>query len=369
MIDSVDSIHVLGSRQFGGADRFYVRLVEALTEAGYPALAINRPGSPVGDALAESGAPQRQLPLANGWDLYSVWRLRQIVSAQRPRVVQSYMGRGTRLTWVPRKLTTVHVARLGGYYKLRGYYRHADAWVGNTRGVCDYLVREGFPSERIFMIGNFVAEPEPPSPAAAATLREHLGVPADAQVLFALGRFIDIKGFDDLLVAFAALPEEVQGRPVWLVLVGDGPLRTMLENQARDLGIAGRVVFAGWQNRPGPFFQLADALVCPSRHETLGNVILEAWSYGLPVVATDTPGAIELVRDGDNGLLCPSQDPPALATRLVELLNAEPAARQAVGAAGRAGVVSQHGRDAVLSAYLALYERLGVMGRWRGAGV
>lgn len=368
MTASVDSVHVLGSRQFGGADRFYVRLVEALNEAGYPALAINRPGSPVGEALGQSGAPQRQLPLANGWDLYSMWRLRRILQADPPRVVQSYMGRGTRLTRVPRKLPTVHVARLGGYYKISGYYEHADAWVGNTRGVCDYLLRAGFPAERIFLIGNFVAEPEPPNPAAAATLREHLGLPADALVLFSLGRFIDIKGFDDLLQAFAAMPAEIKGFPLWLVLVGDGPLRSMLENQARDLGVSARVVFAGWQNQPGPFFQAADALVCPSRRETLGNVILEAWSYGLPVVTTDTPGALELIRDGDNGLLCPRQDPPALATRLVELLNAEPGARRALGEAGQAEVTSQHSRDAVLSAYLAMYDRLAALGRRRGAG-
>jgi glycosyltransferase involved in cell wall biosynthesis len=362
-----DSVHVLGSRQFGGADRFYVRLVEALNEAGYPALAVNRPGSPVGRALTENGAPQQHLPLANGWDLYSAWRLRRLLRSERPRIVQTYMGRATRLTRVPAELPSIHVARLGGYYKIRGYYEHVDAWVGNTRGVCDYLQREGLPAERIFMVGNFVADPEPRNPAAVARLREDLNLPADALVLFTLGRFIDIKGFDDLLDAFARLPAEHAGRPLRLVLVGDGPLRPELERQCRTMQLHDRVVFAGWQNNPGTFFHLADTLVCPSRHETLGNVILEGWSYGLPVVATDSPGATELIRDGDNGLLCRRRDPQSLAARLTDLLGADDEQRAALGAAGKAEMLAEHGRDAVLSAYISLYDRLESLGRRRGA--
>lgn len=364
----VESIHVLGSRQYGGADRFYVRLVEALNEAGHPTLAVNRPGSPVALALRESGAPQQHLPLANGWDLYTAWRLRRLLRSQRPHIVQTYMGRATRLTRTPKELKTVHVARLGGYYKLHGYYQHADAWIGNTRGIYDYLRSQGLPAERVFLVGNFVDHPGPQDLAVCAALRHELGLAAEDLVLFSLGRFIEKKGFHDLLAAFARLPAEQEGRRLRLVLAGDGPQRQALEAQARALGLGERVVFAGWQNRPGPFFQLAEAVVCPSRVEPLGNVILEGWSYGRPVVATDTAGASELIREGENGLLCPRQDPLALAARLAELLATGADGRTALGEAGRAEVRSRHGRDVVLDAYLDLYQRLQTLGRRRGAG-
>ena len=51
------------------------------------------------------------------------------------------------------------MARLGGYYKIDGYYRHAHAWVGNTQDICDFMVKEGLPPERVFYIGNFVPQP------------------------------------------------------------------------------------------------------------------------------------------------------------------------------------------------------------------
>lgn len=355
---SVDSLHVLGSRQFGGADQFYVRLVEALNGQGHRAAAVNRPGSPVAGALAASGTEQYHLPLANKWDLASALRLRALVRRLQPAVVQTYMGRATRLTRLPRRGRAVHVARLGGYYKIRGYYEHAHAWVGNTRGVCDYLVRAGLPADRVFRIGNFVPEPEPVTTGELAALRASLGIPAEAWTLFTLGRFIDIKGFDDLLDALALLREAPGGRPVHLLIAGDGPLAGSLRAQCAALGLEGRVHWLGWQDRPSRYFSLADVLVCPSRHETLGNVILEGWSHHKPVVSTTTPGGLELIEADVNGLLCPVADPAALAGRLRELLEAPEADRRRLADTGRATVEAHHRRAAVVQSYLDLYAEL-----------
>lgn len=359
----MQSWHVLGSRQFGGADQFYVRLIEALDQRdGHRAVAINRPGSPVAAALA-GRAPQRHLPFANKWDRYTTWRLARWVRAERPDIVQTYMGRASRLTRVPRGLGAAHVCRLGGYYKIRGYYEHADAWVGNTRGVCDYLVREGLPAGAIFHIGNFVPEREPPQDAAArAELRARHGLPDDALMLFTLGRFIDIKGFDDLLRALARLPASLHGRPVHLVIAGDGPLRDSLHALCSELGLDPRVHWIGWCEHPGPYFDLADAAVCPSRHETLGNVILEAWSYRKPVVATRTPGALELIEPDENGILVPVEDPQGLADGLRVALRADADESDRIAAAGEQVLHRCHSRDAVVEAYDDLYRTLRTCG-------
>lgn len=352
------SLHVIGSTQMGGADQFFVRLVEALNAAGHEAVALDRAGSPIARALAGTPVRQLHLPLANKWDVYSAWRLRRLVAREGFDVVQSYMGRATRLTRLPPRGRAVHIARLGGYYKIRGYYGHAHAWVGNTRGLCDWLVQQGLPAARVFLIGNFVPDPAPADPAALAAVRTQLGLPADARVIFTLGRFIGIKGFDDLLDAFAALPAAPGGQPLHLVIGGDGELRAALQAQAERLGIAARTHFPGWLAAPGPYYHLAEIMVCPSRHETLGNVILEAWSYRKPVVATRSPGACELIVDDANGLLCPVADPPALAARLRELLDAGSAARARLADAGHACVEREHGRAAVLARYLELYAQL-----------
>ena len=358
MAGLIRSIHILGSRQFGGADQFFVRLVRALGDAGHPTLAVTRPGSPAAEALAESGHEQVQIPMANGFDLASVWRIRSLVADWQPDIVQTYMGRATRLTRLPGRRRAIHLARLGGYYKIWGYYRHADGWIGNTRGVCDYLAGAGLPTDRIWHIANFVPEPSPCQPDELARIREGRYLPEDAWLMFALGRFIDIKGFDDLLQAVALLPASVGGRRAHLMIAGDGPMKQTLHSLARELGLADRVTWLGWCADPTPYFRLADLMVCPSRHETLGNVILEAWRHRCPVVSTTTPGAREIATDGENAWLCPVQAPPDLAASIRTALEAPAQARERRAEQGFETVMSQYGREAILNAYVSLYERL-----------
>jgi glycosyltransferase involved in cell wall biosynthesis len=351
------SLHILGSRQFGGADQFYVRLLSALHEAGQRVIAVNRSGSPVAEALNASAIEQVHLPLANQWDFWSVWRIRELVGRRQPCIVQTYMGRATRLTRLPAKTKAVHIARLGGFYKIDGYYRHAHAWVGNTQGVCDYLVKSGLPADQVFHIGNFVPEPAVFSSQDLQTVRDEHDIPKDALVLFALGRLIGKKGFDDLLHAFAKLPAELNGRPLILLVAGDGPSADPLKTLSESLGLTSRVRWLGWQ-RPDPFYAAADLFICPSRHEPLGNVILEAWNYRLPVVSTATDGALELIEHGKTGLLAPCGDPAGLAAQIRGALALSDTERNALGEAGHTFLQSRYSREAVVGAYLELYERL-----------
>ncbi len=354
---SPGSWQVIGSRDFGGADRFFCRLAQALHATGDPVLAVTRAGSPVSRVLGDD-VPQVRLPFANGWDVYTGWRLRSLAARERPAIVQTFMGRATRLTRLSPNGPSVHVARLGGFYKVRGYYEHAHAWVGNTQGVCDHLVRSGLPARRVFRIGNFVPPARPVGPDEAAAERRRWGIPDDAWVLFALGRLVPGKGFEDLLSALALLPGDLARRPLHLAVAGDGELGPALMAQAGSLGLGGRVHWLGWLDDPGDWYGLADALVVPSRYETLGNVILEAWAYGLPVVSTATAGATELVEPGVNGLLTPVGDAPALAGAIRDLFLSAPADRARLGQAGAECVTRDHGEAAVVAAYRELYRDL-----------
>jgi L-malate glycosyltransferase len=353
----VSSIHVLGSHQLGGADWFFIRLVEALHRAGHPSLVVVRGDSPVRQQLSPA-IEQVHLPLASKWDLYSRWRLTRLIRERQPDVVQSYMGRATRLTRLPAGSTALHVARLGGYYKIDGYYRHAHAWVGNTRDICDYLVKQGLPPQRVFRIGNFAPQPRAMGAEEQRVLRASLGLAENAFVIFALGRMVVKKGFADLIEAFARLGPSVGGRPLQLLIAGDGAQRAVLTEAAARLGVGERVRWAGWQNDTTPYFALGDVFVCPSRHEPLGNVILEAWQHHLPVLSTRNEGASELVREGENALLVPLNDPAGLAEGLQRMLGFSPAERERLAAAGHATAQREHSEGAVVAAYLAMYERL-----------
>lgn len=352
------SLHIIGSRELGGAESFYSRFVPALSNfEGQEVVAVTRPGAMVAQTLP-SDLTCQGVPMRSGWDLASVVSIRRLIHRLRPDIVQTYMGRATRLTRIPRSASAVHVARLGGFYKIDGYYRHADAWVGNSKALCDYLIREGLPAQRVYRIGNFVEPPAPTPASLIGALRKQYQIPADAIVLFSLGRLIPKKGFSDLLEAFAALPTHIGGRPLFLVIAGDGPLCTKLASQTAALSIEHRTRWLGWQMQTTPIFHLADIFICPSRDEPLGNVILEAWAHRLPVVSTDTVGARELIQAEDNGLVVATGRPDELAGCLRSLLTAGPTAWHRLAERGAHTVRAHHSRAAVVGCYVAMYEGL-----------
>ncbi|MBW2022724.1 MAG: glycosyltransferase [Deltaproteobacteria bacterium] len=351
------SLHIIGSRGLGGAERFLARLVHALMDKGQRAAVVCRPNSRIQDILDPS-IKRFYVAMRNGWDLISLTAIRRLIIQQSPAIVQTYMGRATRLTSVPKKCKSIHVARLGGFYKVRGYYRHADAWVGNTKAICDYLLKSGMDSERVFHIGNFVEPPALTPTQALEEIRGRYSIPSDAVIIFSLGRFVEKKGFQDLLGAFEKVPSEVFGRPVFLVIAGDGPMQPQLEKTSRELGFRDRIRWVGWQNRPEPFYDLADIFVCASREEPLGNVVLEAWAHKLPVIATRTPGPLELITEGQNGFLVPIAEPLALAKAISGLLQEKEVAWQELGAKGFETLNSRHSKEAVVEAYLNMYKRV-----------
>lgn len=354
-MELIPSLHIIGSRKGGGAERFFTRLVAALNRAGHPATAVCRPGSWVAENL-DGAVPRILLPMPGAWDPVARWRLGRLIRRSGAAVVQTYMGRTTRLVRLPAGRKPVHVARLGGFYDLR-QYRHAHAWVGNTGELERHLRKGGLAPARIYRIGNF-AEPATPDPEAAARLRGQLGLPAECRVALCVARLHPNKGIDTLLEAWARLPAAPGGAPARLVIVGDGPLRETLQGQARALGLERQVVWAGWQDDPAPWYELADLCVCPSRHEPLGNVVLEAWAHRLPVIATRSQGPLELIEPGVDGILVPVDQSGELAAALSGALEMPEPWRTALGEAGFRTLVEKHGSRIIVDAYVALYRTL-----------
>lgn len=352
------TLQIIGSKRLGGAERWFLRFNHALRERGVETHAVVRRGSELDDATLINGE-MSALPLRSVWDPLSKWELSQSIRRLQPDLVQSYMGRATRLTRLGRagRHRPVHLARLGGYYKLDGY-RHADAWIGNTRGLCDYLISNGFPARRVFHIYNFLDLPKAVSDERLTELRERFAIPLDAWVIMTPGRFVPVKGQRYLLEAFAALPRTLHDRPLQLVMVGDGVLAEPLKAQARSLAIDDRMTWAGWQREPGPWLQMADIIAFPSLHgETFGNVVLEAWAHAKPLVTSAFPGALEYAHDGEDCLRVPCADAAALATAIRRLID-EPALAMAIAKAGHQRVRNDFGREAIMAQYLALYHEL-----------
>jgi len=164
--------------------------------------------------------------------------------------------------------------------------------------------------------------------------------PLDPLRIVSIGRAVAKKGFGDLIQALASLPQDLHWR---FVHVGGGELLNSLKKQAQDAGMANRVIFLGSKPQPEivALLREADLFVLPSKEAKSGdrdglpNVIMEAASQGLAIVATDFAGIPEFIRSGVEGELVPPGDWAALSNAL-NLLARDPDRREALGAAAYA---------------------------------
>jgi len=144
---------------------------------------------------------------------------------------------------------------------------------------------------------------------------------------------------------------------VYMLLAGDGPLKSKLQSLSQRLGVASRVRFLGWRSDVGDLMATADMLVCPSRIEPLGNVVIEAWARNLPVVATAAEGPGWLITNESDGLLAPIDDCRALGFAITQLAeDLELSARVAV--AGKLRFESEFNEATVVDRFLALFEEV-----------
>jgi glycosyltransferase involved in cell wall biosynthesis len=334
-------LQAMGGARHGGAEAFFLRLAAALQRAGQEQRVLVRHADHAA-RLREAGVAAQRLPFGGALDLWTRWGFARAIRGYRPRLVLTWMSRATRLC--PRG-DFVHVARLGGYYDLK-HYRSCDHLIGNTRDLVASFIGQGWPAERAHYLPNFV-DAAPATPVARAAL----GTPPGVPLALALGRLHRNKGFDVLLQALALAP----GLHLWLA--GEGPERAALERQAQALGLGPRLKLLGWRDDAPALLAAADFLVCPSRHEPLGNVVIEAWAAGRPVVTAASQGPAALVADDANGLLVPREDAAALAgamTRLAE--DAGLRARLADG--GAAAYRAEFTEAAVVARYQAFFAKV-----------
>jgi len=341
-------MQVMAGAEFGGAEAFFVRLVTALHRAGVDQQAIiRRHEKRAGLLRAEGVAPVTELRFGGALDVLTPLAIKREIKRYQPDIVLSWMNRAARMVPAGRAKggSFVHVARLGGYYDLK-YYRTCDHLIGNTQDIVDYLVREGWPTERAHYLPNFVS-------AARATpvSRKDHSTPKGSPMILALGRLHTNKAFDTLLQALTRVPD------AYLWIAGDGPERGALEDLARDLGVKPRVRFLGWRDDTAALLAACDVFVCPSRHEPLGNVVLEAWAQGKPVVAADSLGPGTLIKQMETGVLAPVDDAPSLALGLRAVLE-DPDLAAAIAAAGEAEFQARFTEDAVIALYLDFFKRV-----------
>jgi glycosyltransferase involved in cell wall biosynthesis len=335
-------LQVMAGAKTGGAEAFFVRLAQGLARAGTPQHAVIRHHAERRAALESADIPVTELPFGGKFDLTTKKSLKKVARHFDPDVLLAWMNRAAKIA--PKGDWTV-VGRLGGYYNLKNYKR-CDHLVANTDDIRDYVLREGWPADRAHYLPNFVDDRRMPP-----VLRETLNTPRDAPLLLCLGRLHQNKGFDTALEVLARLPR------AYLWIAGDGKEEGALKRQAAKLGVTGRVRFLGWRDDAPALFSAADIFLCSSRHEPLGNMVLEAWAQGVPMVAAASQGPGSLITDGKTGLLAPVDDADGLAkaaTRLIE----DPALGVDLAGRGHEVFTERYSEGPVVAAYQEFLENV-----------
>jgi glycosyltransferase involved in cell wall biosynthesis len=160
--------------------------------------------------------------------------------------------------------------------------------------------------------------------------RASLGIDPDVTMVVAIGRLVPIKRIDRLIEALAIVRARVPSVELWLV--GDGSERDALEALTRSLGLSAAVHFVGWSASTPAWYAAADIVGLTSEREGTPLALIEAAASGRPVVAMDSGGVADIVRDGITGFVVPGGDIEAFADRLTALAT-DPAERDRMGTA------------------------------------
>lgn len=227
-------------------------------------------------------------------------------------------------------------------------------WVVNSQGIADTLIQAtGIQPDKCVVVHNGIDLETFHSSLGPAQAKERIGVDPGDDVVAMIARLRPQKNhplFLELASRILSSRSDVR-----FLVVGDGVLRTSLEDQARSLGIADRVLFLGNRGDIADILSATDVSVLTSHYEGLANALVESMAMKVPVVTTDYLGAEEVVTDGREGFIVARGDAGALAGKVRSLLdNAE--LRQSMGRRGRQTVEERFSAQTMSRNLLRVYE-------------
>lgn len=332
-LSSIKICFLAGTLGQGGAERQLFYLLQALRNAGAAprVLCLTR------NEFWESKIQNLGVPVTwVGRNRSPGMRLGRIVAALRkdpPRILQSqhfftnaFAAAAARLLGA-REIGAMRndgISEVRSCGSWRGWMnlRAPRILAANSRPAIDYARSRGLPLERLFYLPNVVdterlSSPEEPS------FRSRRDADRKQTRLILVARLVEQKRVDRFLelVARVRANPDLEGREVNALIVGAGPLRNELMEQARRLGLGPPVVeFRGTTADVAPLYRESDICVLTSDHEGTPNVLLEAMAAGLPVVATNVGGVPDLIRDGETGFLCHPGNSKGMARALASLI-------------------------------------------------
>lgn len=333
----------------GGVERWIVTLLRYLDRARCePVLILLKEGGPLLDAARATGAEVRLIPVIDVADGFDVAAFDDLVALLATcDVAHTHYGGGDTIAYQAALLAHVPAIVETLQWLCTSFAHQADALICPTRAVLDMQVAK----ERTVSLplGVDLATFDLTTPNT-------LGLPRP--VVGRVSRLVPEKDPTTFVHAAALIAHE---RPdARFALVGDGPLRPELEHLAAQLGVA--ITFTGTRADVAGVLRGMDVFAYTPLGDSFGLVVAEALAMGLPVVCSPAGALRDLVVDGQNGLLVPQQNAPALAAAVLHLLEDQPL-RERMGRIGRRWAETRFSAAAIAARHMDLYERLAAQTR------
>jgi glycosyltransferase involved in cell wall biosynthesis len=362
-------LHVETGRHFYGGAQQVVYLIEGLGRQDVDNLLVCPPESDI-SRRARDAVSVIPVPCAGDLDAAFAWRLKRVLSREKPDLVHCHSRRGAdswggvaaALAGIPavlsRRVDHTEPALLAA---LR--YRPYCKVIAISASVAGALRKSGLADERLTIIRSAVDAAPFSDPPSRDLLKEQFGVAGGDFAIAAIGQLIPRKGHRYLLDAMAAVARHAPRAR--LVVFGQGRLQADLEAHAGRLNLGRTVQFAGFRHDLDRYLAAFDLVVHPALREGLGVAMLKAAAAGVPVIAFDVAGAREAVSDRRTGLLVKPGDADALAEAILMLLG-DDALRRSCGEAARQRARSEFSLQTMVTAHMQLYESILAGGKHAG---
>lgn len=334
-------------------DEFEVEVV-ALTRSG-----------PYEEQLKSAGIPLTIIGKRWKFDPFALRRLRKLIAIKQPDILHTWLfaanAYGRIAVGAKPDLNVVVSERCVDSWKAswqlwldRQLVSRTHQLVGNSQAVADFYTDLGFPSDRTLVIPNGI-EPATSSERTRQSICDEFDLPVDAKIIGCIGRLAPQKRVSDLIWASELLQSLEPSSK--LLIIGDGPQRKELEEFAHNLRLSNVVRFAGHRSDVSSILPHLDMFCLASDFEGQSNSLMEAMSYGLPVIVSDIAPNLELVEHESTGLVVPVGDRPAY-TRAFDRLIKDESLADSLGKAAKDYVVREHSFDTTVAAYAKLYRSL-----------
>jgi glycosyltransferase involved in cell wall biosynthesis len=328
-------VQICSADSIGGGERHLADLSGVLGKRGNKLFFALRPGSPILNDL--TGVPAANVEfflMSNAADLASAVRIGRFAKRVRADIIHAHLARdyplaavASRLSGVPFVLTRHVLFPMRSIHKR--LLKHVAGVIAPSEAIFDALRKDGiFPLEKLRLIRHGVAR------------GRYSGSPVRSNENFTvgtIGHLAPIKGHDIFIRAAKMVLEKRDD--IRFVIVGedktaDGKNRRELERLISGLGLQERVNLAGWTDKVPTALAGMDIFVSAARSEPFGLVMVEAMMAGLPVIASGSEGALEIIEDGKSGLLVPVGDHVELAATILALVG-DDKQRNGLASAGR----------------------------------